>query len=81
MVRQFEAADSLGRAFDYYAQAGDVNQSVAITEYLSYYIIIGGERNRLAQIFDGALTLVSSGSHEAGRILSSYGFFFGYTRR
>ena len=26
MVRQFEAADSLGRAFNYYAQAGDVNQ-------------------------------------------------------
>ncbi|MCH8282814.1 MAG: hypothetical protein IIC96_19295, partial [Chloroflexi bacterium] len=66
-----EAVVTLCRAFDYYAETGDVDRAVAIAEYPFYPM--AGKRIGDAQLVASALALVPSDSHEAGHLLSRYG--------
>jgi tetratricopeptide (TPR) repeat protein len=70
-----EAFASLSRAFEYYAEVGDVTLAVAAAEFpiANPGIRISG----LAQLMARALTLVPADSHEAGRLLSRYGGILG----
>ena len=66
---------NLTRAFEYYAEAGNVAQAVAAAEFP-----IAPPPSRLpgvAQLMARALTLVPADSHEAGRLLSRYGGVLG----
>ena len=70
-----DALSNLSRAFDYYAEAGDIAQAVAAAEFpiaVTTYLIPG-----LSQLLARALTLVPADSHEAGRLLSRYGGILG----
>ena len=60
------------RAFNYYLEAGDIPQAVAVAEYPT-----GSSRMALegpAVLISQALNLVHPDSYEAGRLLSRYGF-------
>ena len=66
-----EAFAILSRAFEYYAEAGNVARAVAAAEFPiapPAYLIPG-----VARVMARALTLVPADSHEAGRLLSRYG--------
>jgi len=70
-----EAFVTLSRAFEYYAEAGNVGQAVAAAEFRiahPAYLIPG-----VSQLMARALTLVPADSHEAGRLLSRYGGILG----
>jgi len=70
-----EAFAALNRAFEHYAEAGNVAQAVAAAEF-----IIGVPSRRIpenGQLIARALTLVPADSHESGRLLSRYGGFLG----
>ncbi|MEE8159231.1 MAG: AAA family ATPase, partial [Dehalococcoidia bacterium] len=72
-----EVFASLSRAFEYYAEAGNVAQAVAAAEFP-----IGPPAYRIpgaAQLMARALTLVPVDSHEAGRLFSRYGGVLGVT--
>ncbi|MFB3119127.1 MAG: response regulator transcription factor, partial [Stenotrophomonas maltophilia] len=66
---------ALSRAFEYFAEAGNVAQAVAAAEFpiVSPSYRIPGVTELIAR----ALTLVTQDSHEAGRLLSRYGGFLG----
>ncbi len=68
--RRREALDSLIRAFDYYAEVGDVVNAVAVAEYP---LTLGYGDPGMAQLGKRALALVPSDSLEAGRLLCRYG--------
>jgi len=70
-----EAFANLRKAFDYYAEAGNVAKAVAAAVYpiVTPSYRIPGVTGLLAR----ALTLVPADSHEAGRILSILGGFLG----
>ncbi|MFQ6028623.1 MAG: AAA family ATPase [Dehalococcoidia bacterium] len=70
-----EAINVLGRAFDYYAEAGDADLSVAIAEYP--LPVVAGRRTGMAGPIARALELVPPDSHQAGRLLSRYGQVMG----
>ena len=70
MFRRREALDCLIRAFDYYAEAGDVARAVAISEYP---INPGIGRVRVTPLLERALALAPPDSHEEGVLLSRYG--------
>ena len=78
MVQRHEilqAADSLGRAFSHYADTGDGERAVEITEY-PYYSSYGqslGVTKPIAR----ALELVPAESHQEGRLLCRYGSLLG----
>jgi len=65
-----KAVASLNRAFDYYADVGDVPQAVSVAEYP--LPTFAGQRIGGAELIAGALELVQPESHEAGRLLSEY---------
>jgi len=70
-----EGFATLSRAFEYYAEVGNVAQAVAAAEFP-----IAPPPFRLpgvAQLMARALTLVPADSHEAGRLLSRYGGVLG----
>ncbi|MEK7817178.1 MAG: hypothetical protein AAB281_02880, partial [Actinomycetota bacterium] len=70
------AIDTLRRAFDYYAEVGDGDRAVAIAQYP-----VGGSSGTLAsaaRLVVRALDLVPPDSHAAGRLLSQYGYCYGY---
>ncbi|MCI0795075.1 MAG: AAA family ATPase [Chloroflexi bacterium] len=70
-----EVFATLSRAFEYYAEAGNVALAVAAAEFPMAppaYRIPG-----VAQLMARALTLVPADSHEAGRLLSRYGGVLG----
>ena len=70
-----EAFAALSRAFEHYAEAGNVALAVAAAEFQ-----IGNPTGRIpgvGQLIARALTLVPADSHEAGRLLSRYGLFLG----
>ncbi|MEE8159322.1 MAG: AAA family ATPase, partial [Dehalococcoidia bacterium] len=70
-----EAFTTLSRAFEYYAQAGNVAQAVAAAEFP-----IGPPQFQIpgvAELMARALTLVPADSHDAGRLLSRYGGVLG----
>ncbi len=70
-----EAFATLSRAFEYYAEGGNVALAVAAAEFRiapPSYRIPG-----VAELLARALTLVPAESHEAGRLLSRYGGILG----
>ena len=70
-----EAFAALSRAFEYYAEAGNVAQMVAAAEFP-----IGTPSSQIpgvAQLMARTLTLVPADSPEAGRLLSRYGAVLG----
>ena len=70
-----EAFTTLSRAFEYYVDAGNVAQAVAVAEFpitAAPTRFPGG-----VELMARALTLVPSDSHEAGRLLSRYGGILG----
>ena len=70
-----EGFATISRAFEYYAEAGNVALAVAAAEFPfapSFFQIPG-----VAQLIARALTLVPADSHEAGRLLSRYGGVLG----
>ncbi len=69
-----EAMDILARAFDYYAENGEVAIAVAVA---SYTVPIGDERKGMGRIIRAALSMVSGNSLEAGRLLSGLGYAAG----
>ena len=70
MFQRREALDCLIRAFDYYAEAGDVAKAVAVSEYP---INPGLGRVRVTPLLEHALALVPAGSREEGALQSRYG--------
>ena len=65
------AADPLTRAFNYYANAGDVDRAVEVAEYP--YAPMGGQGLGITGLIARALELVPANSHQTGRLLSRYG--------
>jgi len=68
---------NLSRAFEYYAEAGNVPLAVAVAEFpiaAPSYLIPGD-----IELMTRALSLVPPDSHEAGRLLSRYGEIIGST--
>ncbi|MCI0896114.1 MAG: protein kinase [Chloroflexi bacterium] len=70
MFQRREALDCLTRAFDYYAEAGDVAKAVAVSEFP---INPGVGRVRVTPLLEHALALVPAGSREEGALQSRYG--------
>ena len=66
-----EAWDSLCRAFDHYAESGDVKQAVNVAKFP---IVLNPRDYKVTQLIARALELVPPDSHDAGRLLSRYGF-------
>jgi DNA-binding CsgD family transcriptional regulator/tetratricopeptide (TPR) repeat protein len=66
-----EAIDTLSRAFDYYAKAGDTPRAVAVAEYP---FTIWPGYTRANELIARALKLVPPDSPEAGRLFSRYGY-------
>jgi tetratricopeptide (TPR) repeat protein len=65
-----DAMACLRRAFDYYAEAGDVDRAVAVAQHplpLATGLLAGA-----AQLIRQALELVQRGSHDEGRLLAEY---------
>ncbi|MEE9146617.1 MAG: AAA family ATPase, partial [Candidatus Tectomicrobia bacterium] len=70
-----DAFGNLSRAFEYYAEAGNVALAVAAAEFpiANLPFRIPG----VVELMSRALTLVPADSHEAGRLLSRYGGILG----
>jgi class 3 adenylate cyclase/tetratricopeptide (TPR) repeat protein len=68
-----EAVSSLGRAFDYYVEAGDLSRAVAIAQNPQSATFMRGMRDIISQ----AVQLAPAGSLESGRVLSSHGYCLG----
>jgi DNA-binding CsgD family transcriptional regulator/tetratricopeptide (TPR) repeat protein len=71
-----DAFNTLRRAFDYYAEAGEVALAVETAEF-PIGIPTARFRGGDGQVIARALSLVRAGSHEAGRLLSRYGGYLG----
>jgi tetratricopeptide (TPR) repeat protein len=70
-----EAWVSLSKAFEYSVQVGDIPQVVVVAEHLPVT-----EHMRTTEMLAHALTLVPSGSHFEGRLLSRYGNAINYEK-
>jgi len=70
-----EAFANLSRAFEYYAQVGNVLLAAAAAEFP--ITNLPSRIPGLADLMSRALTLVPADSHEAGRLLSRYGGILG----
>ena len=70
-----EAVVSLKKAFDYYAEAGNADQAVAIAE--QPFPASAGRDYGVLQIIERALALVPPTSRQAGRLLARYGWLMG----
>jgi hypothetical protein len=68
-----EALMNLNRAFDYYAEVGDVNQAVAAAQSPVQASPLSGHRTGIIDLINRALALVSPDSHEARCLLCQYG--------
>jgi len=66
-----DALNTLKRAFQCYVDAGDVDGAVAVAEYQVNKII--GVVTGTVELVSQALELVPADSHQAGRLLSTYG--------
>ena len=66
-----ETLHNLRRSFDYYVEVGDVDRAVAVAEF-PFYVSIGIVTNH-AELVSRALLLVDPDSHQAGKLLSTYG--------
>ena len=65
-----EAWTTLGRAFEYYDEARDLRNAIAVAEYP---LLFASGVPQATHMVERALMLVPSGSHDAGRLLSRYG--------
>jgi DNA-binding SARP family transcriptional activator len=68
---------NLRRAFEYYAQAGNRDEAVAIASYPIPRAVCPGVFPSLPPLVSRALSLVRPGSLERGRLLSTYAWFTG----
>ncbi|MFQ6030024.1 MAG: hypothetical protein ACE5Q6_21335, partial [Dehalococcoidia bacterium] len=69
------AVDNVIRAFDHYVGAGNITRAIEIA---SCFLVSPATRpHGVTQMLSQALSLVSPDSHEAGRLLSLYGYFVG----
>ncbi|MCH8802301.1 MAG: AAA family ATPase [Chloroflexi bacterium] len=73
--RLHEATTTLRRAFDYFANSGDVANAVAVAE--QSLPPMTGQRTEMPEIVRRALKLVSPNSHDSARLWSSYGRWVG----
>ncbi len=64
-----EAVSTLGRAFSYYSESGDVDSAVAVVNYPGYEV---ARQPGMRELIAGALKLVPPNSHQAGRLLTRY---------
>jgi tetratricopeptide (TPR) repeat protein len=65
-----EAWSSLGHAFGYYFESGDVARVITVAEYPLFYV---PGINQTTRLVSQALTMVPPDSPEAGRLLCRYG--------
>ena len=65
-----EAVGCLRRAFDYYAEAGEMERAVAVAQHPLPFAT--GMLKGAAQLVHRALEVVQPGSHDEGRLLSQY---------
>ncbi|MCI0800329.1 MAG: AAA family ATPase, partial [Chloroflexi bacterium] len=65
-----EAVVTIGRAFEFYSESGEVDRAVAVAEVS--FIGPPGHRTGVAGLLARALALVPPDSHPAGRLLSRY---------
>jgi DNA-binding SARP family transcriptional activator len=72
------AVTSLRRAFDHYAEAGDVTSAVAVVGF-PLPLSLGMGQTKMAELIARGLTLVTRDSLEEGRLLVWYGWFSGFT--
>ena len=70
-----ETVNILSRAFEFYADSGDADQCLAITEYPLPIIL--GRRTGMHNLIARALQLVPPDSQRAGALLSRYGQVMG----
>ena len=70
-----QAVATLARAFDYYAETGDVDRAVAVAQ--SRYPSRSGLSTGAAKLIARALSLVPADSHQAGALLSRQGYVLG----
>ncbi len=75
LLQMQEARTSLTRAFDYYAEAGDVDRAVAVAQYPTDIGNTG-----VPELVVRALELVPPDTHEFGRLMSHYGYHSGQRR-
>lgn len=73
--RRQDAIPNLTRAFDFYAEKGDIAQAVEVAAY--HVPFRGGDLAGAAELIPRALKLVPPGSLAAGRLLSGYGSILG----
>jgi DNA-binding SARP family transcriptional activator len=71
------AVTSLRRAFDYYVESGQPARAVAVAAH-PLPVSMRFRYTDAARWIAGALTLVSTGSPEAGRLLAQHGWFTGF---
>ena len=74
------AVTSLRRSFDHYVEAGDIRRAVAVAAHPLPLSLRFGYTDA-AELITRALTLVSPGSDEEGRLLAQQGWFSGSSRR
>ena len=65
-----EAVVTIGRAFEFYSESGEIDRAVAVAEVT--FIGPPGHRTGVAGLLARALALVPPDSHPAGRLLSRY---------
>ena len=70
------ASTSLRRAFDYYAQTGDVSRAVTVAAH-PVPLSLGLGYTDFPDLIGHALSLVPRDSHEAGRLLAQHGWYCG----
>ena len=70
-----DAVTTMRRAFDYYVEAAQVEQALAVAEYPMY--ASSGHGSGRTQLLSRALELVPTDSHAEGRLLSRYGLELG----
>jgi DNA-binding CsgD family transcriptional regulator len=68
-----KALINLTRAFDYYAETGDITSAVAVAQCPVQSSPLTGHRTGVVDIITRALALVPTGSREAGYLLCQYG--------
>ena len=71
-----EAVASLGRAFDYYVEVQDVDRAVLMVTDWPIPNLISGD-TAMASHLERALELMPPDSHQAGHLLSRYGWALG----
>jgi DNA-binding SARP family transcriptional activator len=70
------ASDSMRRAFDYYAQVGDIGRAVSVAA-CPIPLSLGLGKTSFPELISRALNLVPPDSHEAGQLLAQHGWYSG----